>query len=264
MEDPASRNPFGSPVYRYGRVSSTMEKARGLAAEGCPHGTVAMADFQESGRGRIPGRTWSAEPGSALLCTTVLRFSSFAAVPPALTLRVGLAAAEAIEEVGAFPPDRIKLKWPNDVLAESGGPAPSSALKLCGILCESDGAAVYVGAGFNIAQKDFPPEISRKATSIFRETGTAPGRDVLLEAYLRKLGAVLGDPGDGWRIRLEQRLFRRGERVRFEAGAADSGAIVAGILVGIGTGGELLIRTGEDAEPKAFASGELKLYDDRL
>jgi len=254
-------NPFGAPIYSFERVSSTMDEARSIAGSGCPSGTVVIADIQEAGRGRIAGRSWRSAGGESLLCTTILRFPSLHSLPSALTLRVGLAAAAAIEDVAPFPAGRVRVKWPNDVLAEQAGTSPTRGKKLCGILCEADGSAVYVGTGFNIAQREFPPEIRGKASSIFLETKMEPSRESLLTAFLSRLADIVPDTSNKWRTQLENRLFRRGERVRFEIGAADSGILIEGVLVGIGADGEVLIRADGDAEAKAFVSGELKIYD---
>ena len=37
---------------------------------------------------------------------------------------------------------------------------------MSGILCESDGKFVYAGTGLNVSQKEFPPEINNKASSL--------------------------------------------------------------------------------------------------
>ncbi|MFA6507441.1 MAG: biotin--[acetyl-CoA-carboxylase] ligase [Treponemataceae bacterium] len=261
MESLGSHNPFGAPIYSFKQVSSTMDEARRVAASGCPNGTVVIADIQEAGRGRIAGRSWRSGRGESLLCTTILRFPSLDSLPSALTLRVGLAAAYAIEDVAPFPVGCVRVKWPNDVLAEQAGTSPSVGKKLCGILCEADGSAVYVGTGFNIAQREFPPEISGKASSIFLETMTEPSRESLLTAFLTRLAGVVLDTSNAWKTQLENRLFRRGERVRFETGMADSGVLIEGILVGIGAAGEVLIRADGDTAAKAFVSGELKVYE---
>ena len=258
METMNVANPFGAPVYRFGRVASTMDEARKLAAGGCPHGTAAVADSQASGRGRTSGRAWLAEPGESLLFTTVLRYPSLRDLPSALTLRVGLAAAAAIESAAPFPLGSVRVKWPNDVL--SVRPESGRGKKLCGILCESDGSAVYVGVGINLTQRAFPPEIEDKAGSILMETGSETSRTGLLERFLSEFAAVLGVSDGGWRRLLEERLYLRGEVVRFEAGAADSGVVITGTLVGVGPGGELLIEPEGEAAPRAFASGELRVY----
>ena len=83
----------------------------------------------------------------------------------------------------------------------------------------------------------------------------------MLTTFLYRLAETLADATDGWKRRLEERLFRGGERVRFEAGQADSGIMVEGLLQGIGAAGELLIKPEGELSVRAFVSGELKVYD---
>ena len=54
-----------------------------------------------------------------------------------LPLRVGTVVIDALND------SRLSLKWPNDVLLDGG--------KVAGILVESDGEAIHVGIGVNIA-----------------------------------------------------------------------------------------------------------------
>ena len=71
-------NPFGAaPVYFIEETGSTMEEAVMLAERGVPAGTVIRAGFQSRGRGRIPGRVWSADAGGNLLFTLILFYKGF-------------------------------------------------------------------------------------------------------------------------------------------------------------------------------------------
>ena len=63
---------FGRP-HRHLRVTgSTNERARELALQGAPGGTVVTADEQTSGRGRRQ-RAWVTPPGKALLYSAIVR-----------------------------------------------------------------------------------------------------------------------------------------------------------------------------------------------
>ena len=251
-------NPYGAPVYSMERTPSTMDEARSLAARGVLSGTVIMADMQEAGRGRIPGRTWTSAAGESLLCTAILRYATFRDIPAALSLRAGLAAARTIELVAPELEGRVRVKWPNDVLVVS---EDGVGKKVCGILCESDGAAVYIGSGFNLLQEAFPAGIAGKASSIRLETGRRIDRTAVLETYLGELRRILDPSADAaWREELEARLYRRGQRVEFEPGLADSGRSVFGVLEGIGPGGELLIRPDGEVPLVSFPTGELRVY----
>jgi BirA family biotin operon repressor/biotin-[acetyl-CoA-carboxylase] ligase len=298
MRNLAVLNPFDAPVYWVETTTSTMDEARRLAAEGAAHGTVIGADFQEAGRGRVRNRPWAGRPGENLYATILLRFPG-AVIPPALTLKTGLAAALAIEDFASALAGRVRVKWPNDIMILSAGTAAGTetartqaartqasrtqavrevlaARKAAGILTEADGKTVFIGFGVNAVQTEFPEELKRKAISILMALGgTSPpsgraapallpeSRFTLLEKILARLYRELEAPGpdsDGWISRLEPRLYMRGEPVRFIAGAAGSGRLVEGRLAGIGKAGELLLLPPGADKPLAFFTGELDLY----
>jgi BirA family biotin operon repressor/biotin-[acetyl-CoA-carboxylase] ligase len=258
-------NPFGGPVYYEETVGSTMDVSRVLASQGEPHGTVITADFQERGRGRIRERSWDMERGKNLPFTILLRYSRIEDIPPAITLRAGLAVALAVEDFAPALSGRVRIKWPNDVLI--------AGKKLAGILAEADGGNVHIGSGVNVAQKVFHAHLQEKATSVSLAAGReieSGGRFTLLEKILARLYEGVGDQGSGigdrgvgteavggWRERIEERLYKKGERVCFMQGAVDSGEKVTGILSGIGPGGELLIISDGETEARGFVSGEL-------
>ncbi|GHU61747.1 biotin--[acetyl-CoA-carboxylase] ligase [Spirochaetia bacterium] len=273
-------NPFSAPVFHLETTGSTMLEARTLAAQGAPRGSLVMADVQEAGRGRIANRPWKAEKGMNLLFTMLLRYPGIASIPPAITLRTGLALSLAIEDFAPVLQGRIQVKWPNDVMIqlppcnevsrEKAGAGGNAFGKTAGILTEGDGSNVYIGVGVNVGQMEFPADIRGKAASIALALGKAGGGEApalppdsrfrLLEAFLNRLHAELEGPSMGgeWRERLEERLYMKGRWVRFIAGAADSGRVVEGALSGIGPEGELLIQS--EGGTEAFVTGELERY----
>jgi hypothetical protein len=91
---------------------------------------------------------------------------------------------------------------------------------------------------------------------------TGEDRFRLLEKILARLypEIVGGQSPAAWRERLEARLYRRGERVRFFAGGAGAKHPVEGVLLGIGESGELLITADGETESGAFITGELDVY----
>ncbi len=254
-------NPFSAPVFYLETTASTMLDARTLASQNEPHGTVVVADVQEAGRGRIANRPWKAEKGQNLLFTILLRYSGIASIPPALTLRTGLALSLAIEDFAPALKDRLRVKWPNDVMIPPLG-------KTAGILTEGDGKTVYIGIGVNVGQREFPEDIRNKAASIALALGRTASlepdsRFRLLEAFLNRLHAELEEPSQqsgNWRERLGERLYMKGQPVRFIPGAAESGRVVEGLLWGIGPGGELLLKGQDGTEPESFITGELEVY----
>jgi BirA family biotin operon repressor/biotin-[acetyl-CoA-carboxylase] ligase len=268
-------SPFQAPVFHLESTTSTMEEARKLADDRLVPGTVVVVDEQTHGKGRGEGRRWVSERGMNLLCTVILSYSSIETIPRALTLKIGLAVALAIEEQFPELAGLGTVKWPNDILIRGK--------KVCGILTEGDGKRVFAGIGLNILQRNFPPEIQDRASSLVLEVEEAkradsfvrfgdrtegiPGKKAqlatdpfdrwkLLAAILRRLYDLL-EKGAPWKEPLEQRLFKRGQGVLFLDGRADQGKPVEGILLGVGDGGALRLRCGEAGEERSFVAGEL-------
>jgi BirA family biotin operon repressor/biotin-[acetyl-CoA-carboxylase] ligase len=256
-------NPFSAPVFYVETTPSTMLEARTLASRGEPHGSVVAAGVQNAGRGRAAGRVWNAEKGKSLLFTLLLRYPGGASFPPGITLRAGLALSLAIEDFAPPLKGLIRVKWPNDVMIPLPGPGNNAFGKAAGILTEGDGENVYIGIGVNVSQTGFPADIRNKAASIAMALGNIPVPAPpfrLLEAFLTRLHAGLKEPDGNWRERLEDRLYMKGRRIRFIPGPAGSGKAAEGILLGIGPGGELLLRNRPGAEPEAFVTGEPEVY----
>lgn len=140
---------LGNPRLHFRRTDSTNERARELAARGTPGGTLVTALEQSAGRGR-QGRTWTAPPARALLCSLVIREP-----PRLLPLAAGVAVAEV---VGAG----AKLKWPNDVLRDGR--------KVAGILVEGRPQERWsvLGIGINVAvrEEDFPADLRDRAGTL--------------------------------------------------------------------------------------------------
>jgi BirA family biotin operon repressor/biotin-[acetyl-CoA-carboxylase] ligase len=259
-------NPFNAPVYHEDTVDSTMEVSRVLARNGQPHGTVIAADFQKAGRGRLRERAWQMGRGGNLAFTVLLRFPGIEDIPPALTLRTGLAVSLAIEDFVPALAGCVLIKWPNDIFIQAAtGGTEAAAGKAAGILAEADGGNVHIGIGVNVAQKQFPDTLRGKAASI----SLAAGREIvdeerytLLEKILICLHAeieISSRGRDGWRERIEARLYQKGRHVCFAEGPADSPKTVTGILFGIGPGGELLLMPDGGPETVSFTTGELRL-----
>jgi BirA family biotin operon repressor/biotin-[acetyl-CoA-carboxylase] ligase len=206
---------IGSPRVHHRLTDSTNERAKQLAAEGAPHGTLVTADEQTAGRGR-QGRVWTAPPRSAVLMSVVLR---------ELDERLPLTAAVAITD--ALPVEAT-IKWPNDVWIQGR--------KVAGILVEGrpqEGWAV-LGVGLNVSTERFPAELAETATSL-RLAGIDVDTEAVLAGVLRSLDAWLGAPParvlEAWR----ERDALKGERVRWTGGE--------GVADGIDDSGALRVET---------------------
>ncbi|WP_341806316.1 bifunctional biotin--[acetyl-CoA-carboxylase] ligase/biotin operon repressor BirA [Pseudomaricurvus alcaniphilus] len=125
-------------------VDSTNSIAMARASRGNGNGYICLAEHQSSGRGRR-GRKWVSPFGQSLYLSAVVEFSGGAAALEGLSLAVGVALVNALQELGA---EGVGLKWPNDLLWDGR--------KLAGILLEMTGdpagmCQVVVGVGLNVS-----------------------------------------------------------------------------------------------------------------
>ena len=219
---------LGRPRLHLRETASTNDRARELAAAGAPHGTLVTASSQSAGRGR-QGRTWSAPPGRALLCSLVLHRA-----PRLLPLAAAVATAEATGRQEA------QIKWPNDVLLDGR--------KVAGILVEGrpqEGWAVC-GVGVNVAlrTRDLPPDLHDRAGTLGLDPADIEG---VLEALLEALERRLADPPaallDAWRARdaLAGSAIRWAQGVGVARGIDGEGRLV----VERSGGGRLTLDAGE-------------------
>ena len=172
---------LGAPLIRLGETASTNDIGRLLAGARVPEGAVVVADRQTRGRGRL-GRVWLS-PHGGLWCSVLLRPEA-QAPPGLLSLAVGVAVAEALEELAGVP---LGLKWPNDVVVDRG--------KLSGILLESAGRAMVAGIAVNLLPVCLPEMEGRRAASLLEIAGRPFSRDDVLAAVLERLGPWY----DAWR-----------------------------------------------------------------
>jgi BirA family biotin operon repressor/biotin-[acetyl-CoA-carboxylase] ligase len=160
-------------------VESTNEVARRLGQGGAADGTLVVADYQSSGRGR-QGRRWQAPPGSSLLLSLLLRPSLAPTQVQRLTMACGLAVADAIQAQTGV---QVGLKWPNDVMI--GG------RKAGGILTELElqgstvaFAAVGIGLNVNLDADALGDDLLVQATSLSQALGRPVPRLPLLLALV--------------------------------------------------------------------------------
>src|SRR5918992_3051566 len=148
------------------------------ARSGAPEGLVLVADHQTAGRGRL-GRTWSSEPGTALLVSVLLRPPLPIDEVPVVLMAAGLAACDGVEAAAGFRPG---LKWPNDLVVDDR--------KLAGLLTEATGGAdpgIVLGLGMNVAAAAYPAELAAEAVSCEEVASRPVDRGELLVAFLTAL-----------------------------------------------------------------------------
>ncbi|MFH1724334.1 MAG: biotin--[acetyl-CoA-carboxylase] ligase [Elusimicrobiota bacterium] len=226
-------------VLRFDDLGSTQDRAVEIARDaGDDAWTTVVADRQSKGRGR-KGDAWHSPPGVNLYFSMIARPPDAFEDAPVVNHAAALAVARALSEHGLA----CAIKWPNDVLVGDR--------KICGILSraggdDKGGRYIVCGVGLNVNVKDFPPELSGRATSMLMETGRAFDREAVLESVLEAL-----------RERLEL-LFERGFASQVDdylsimahvgESYVDAEGEALGEIEGIDRRGRLLVRRGAGSE----------------
>ena len=164
----------GQEIFYFPVLNSTNTKAKQLAEEGYPSGTLVVAEQQDAGRGRR-GREWASPRGVGIFMTLMLKPDILPNNASMLTLVAALAVAAAIRKCTGRP---AGIKWPNDIVM--------NGKKVCGILTEMSAQIDYVnhvvvGIGINVHNESFPEDIAQIATSLYLETGARYQRAELIE-----------------------------------------------------------------------------------
>ena len=240
----------GKTVHFARETDSTNLWIKRLAKEGASEGTLALAEFQSAGRGRL-GRSWEVPEGTSVMMSILLRPKFEPQYAPTLTLVMGMAVAKAVKSLGFD----VSIKWPNDVVV--------SHKKICGILTEMgvrDGKIDYavIGVGINVNIKEFPEEMADKATSLYLESGKEFDRSQIpglvmeaFEEYYEKFAATCDL--SGLKEEYESILANYNQPVRVLAKEP-----YEGVARGITDGGELLVEK-TDGTIIAVSAGEVSV-----
>jgi len=231
-------------------VDSTNSYLKREALAGAPHGTVAVANCQTAGRGRL-SRSFLSPLDRGVYLSVLLRPQ----LPPeALMGSTGMAAVAVCRAVERVSGADVGIKWTNDLVL--------NGKKLCGILTEmtlegETGAAesLVIGAGVNVSHtpEDFGPEVSRMATSL-REEGYAVPRARLAAAMIEelyRLSECLGGDTGGWVQEYRRRCVTLGRPVQllWSEGLEQAQALDIdgqfGLVVRRADGSVTTVRTGE-------------------
>ena len=240
----------GKTVHFARETDSTNLWIKRLAKEGASEGTLALAEFQSAGRGRL-GRSWEVPEGTSVMMSILLRPKFEPQYAPTLTLVMGMAVAKAVKNLGFD----VSIKWPNDVVV--------SHKKICGILTEMgvrDGKIDYavIGVGINVNIREFPDEMADKATSLYLESGREFDRSQIpglvmeaFEEYYEKFAATCDL--SGLKEEYESILANYNQPVRVLAKEP-----YEGVARGITDGGELLVEK-TDGTIVAVSAGEVSV-----
>ena len=240
----------GKTVHFVRETDSTNLWIKRLAKEGASEGTLALAEFQSAGRGRL-GRSWEVPEGTSVMMSILLRPKFEPQYAPMLTLVMGMAVAKAVKKL-SFD---VSIKWPNDVVV--------SHKKICGILTEMGVRAgkidyAVIGVGINVNIREFPEEMADKATSLYLESGREFDRSQIpglvmeaFEEYYEKFAATCDL--SGLKEEYESILANYNQPVRVLAKEP-----YEGVARGITDGGELLVEK-TDGTIVAVSAGEVSV-----
>jgi BirA family biotin operon repressor/biotin-[acetyl-CoA-carboxylase] ligase len=169
-------------------LPSTNASAFAAARDGESSGLWVTAGMQTEGRGRR-GRAWVTQRGN-LAASLLLIDPSPAAVAPTISFVAGVALHQAVIDLaGPMAVERLKLKWPNDLLVDR--------LKVAGVSVDGDKLAdgrfaVVVGWGVNC--------VSHPEAGVVHPAGDLAGCGIPLDAesLFGRLAARMADEIVRW------------------------------------------------------------------
>ena len=242
---------IGRDIRVFEQTTSTNDVIEKLARDGVREGVVVFAESQTKGRGRL-GRKWMSPTHEGLWFSVLLRPALSPQETTQLTVASATALRRAIKTVTDLTAD---IKWPNDLLI--GGK------KVVGILTEMSAEMdrvrhVILGIGVDVNQQEFPPELSKLATSLKIEAGEEIDRAELAKEMLRELDldyARIGEckfsaVADEW----EAGCATLGRNVSVQMGSR----LISGRAESLDDDGALLVRT-EHGHLERIIGGDVTL-----
>jgi len=238
---------IGKRIRFFQELTSTMDTAREYAESKIDEGTVVIAEFQTSSRGRL-GRTWVSKRGNLYLSVV---FYPNQITLPLIGIVAALAVKRSLLKTTATRPD---IKWPNDIMIHGK--------KVAGILVESVMMAdqikyAIVGIGINISLTlEEMGELGSIATSLNLALGYEVSRENLFRTLLQDLDSLYFDINNGvspiqeWR----ESLSTLSQRVSVTHG----GSKIEGIAEDVDNLGNLLVRT-DSGNLVTLTSGDVTL-----
>lgn len=244
--------PWADRFHYFSTVDSTNNYLKRQALLGAPHGTVAVADCQTGGKGRL-GRSFQSPGGVGIYLSMLLRPDCPQEQLMHLTCAVGTAMCDALEEAAGVRPG---IKWTNDLVCEKR--------KLSGILVEllndtRGKLCVIIGIGVNCCQQltDFPEELRDRAGSLAMVTGRRIDRPKVAAAMMEALANMDRNLLTGKEAMLEQ--YRRDcVTLGQEISVVRGDEIRHGTALDIGNDGDLIVRF-DDGHTEAVSSGEVSI-----
>ena len=243
-------------LYIFDSTDSTNSKAKEMAEEGYPHGTVIIANRQYMGRGRM-GRSFHSPSGLGLYMSVILRPDCHASQLMHLTCAVAVAVINGLRRELHTPMGQgPMIKWTNDIILPPW--------KLGGILTElsldASGKVRYaiVGIGLNLYHRrsDFPPELQDTAVSLGMCFRDCPPKHHLINSILYELHRIdqhLDDKGSIM-ARYQDYCYTLGKQISIHQGDT----VRHGTALSVNTDGALVVRY-DDGGVGIVNSGEVSI-----
>ena len=250
---------FSERIFIYDSLESTNITAKEMAISGSgEHGTIVIADFQSSGKGRC-GKSFYSPAGHGIYISFILDpvhigFST----QTLITAFAAVSVCEAIEAVSGKSP---QIKWVNDVLIDGR--------KICGILTESvtipenkqlksittQPVVLGIGINFSTPKTGFPEDIQHIAGSLFGvEAPTSTRNHLAAELINRTLSTKYHYAENIMLEKYRQRMFLLGKTILVNGTDGNYEAVA----VDIDDIGRLIIKK-PNGELLPLSSGEVSI-----
>ena len=236
----------------FDETGSTNAVLREMGKNGAREGTVALADRQTAGRGRM-GRRWVSPEGGNLFMSALFRPRVRFSLCPAATFMASLALSETFEAMGA----ETEIKWPNDILARGG--------KLAGVLSEAEPEGemcgfIVIGIGVNLnlapaRKRGLMDGFERPAVSLGEVLGRDIDRGDFAAALIKNLFSRRRDWTEEGGDRTVVRWAARWGKLNGRVTVRDGGEEITGIARKVDARGFLHIETA-DGELVKIVSGD--------
>jgi len=219
------------------------------------NGAVVWAMSQSQGRGRLH-RVWSSENNGNIYFSFLMKDRRWLKQLTELPIIVSVVLFRTVKDfVHEAKVKDLKLKWPNDLLWDSG--------KLSGILMEIEGDDLVCGIGINV---DKAPQIEDKKTACMSDISGShkvlKPSDFIADfcknfntavAHYNKFGFI--DFKSEW----EQNCGHINKKVALSGGVEDNTPKIGAKFIGLNSDGGALVVVDGESETRVVYSGELNV-----
>lgn len=231
-------------------VSTNIDVAA-LTNEGAPHGTTVVSLSQSSGQGRL-GKTFCS-PKGGIYFSVLLRPTVSISKAVMITPAAACAVHSAIKKLFGLD---VSIKWVNDIYL--------NGRKVVGISTQAhadfasgaiSGIIVGIGINYSTAQKDFAPELSEKAGSLFAKDAPAKRNELIALTISNLLDLARNLDPKEYMDYYRQNCFVLGCTVDYEIDKLPH----CGVVTAIEDNGSLIIKEEGNPSPRILSCGEISV-----